>query len=148
MKLLSSQTSPYARKVRITIAEKKIECEVVEETPWDTGTSVPDHNPLGKIPTLILDDGTALYDSRVILEYLDHRAGGGRIIPKEPNSRFAAMTQRALSDGILDAAILLIYEGRWRPQAHHEAKWIEHQTGKMTRALAALEASPPGLDAP
>ena len=103
-------------------------------------------NPLGKIPVLVLDDGTALYDSRVILEYLDHRAGGGRIIPKEAGARFAALCQQALCDGVLDAGILRVYEARWRPAEHHVAKWLEHQTGKMVRALAALEAAPPGLD--
>ena len=150
MILRSAPASPFARKVRIALAVLGLDRDTKIEPAdaMDPADSVRRQNPLGKIPTLILDDGTALYDSRVILEYLDHRAGGGRIIPKEPNARFAALTQQALCDGILDAAILRVYEGRWRPQAHHEAKWIEHQTGKMTRALAALEASPPGLDAP
>jgi len=150
MILRSAPASPFARKVRIAAAvlglDRDIKIEPAETV--DPADSLRRQNPLGKIPTLILDDGTALYDSRVILEYLDYRAGGGKIIPKEPNARFAALCQQALCDGILDAAILRIYESRWRPQAHHEAKWIEHQTGKMTRALAALEASLPELDAP
>jgi glutathione S-transferase len=150
MILRSAPPSPFGRKVRIAAGVLGLDRDIKIE-PADTvdpADSVRRQNPLGKIPVLILDDGTALYDSRVILEYLDHHAGGGRIIPKEPNARFAALTQQALCDGILDAAILRIYEGRWRPLAHHEAKWIEHQTGKMTRALAALEAAPPGLDTP
>ena len=86
-----------------------------------------------------------LYDSPVILEYLDSRAGGAKIIPKEANARFAALTLQALCDGILDAGILLVYEGRWRPAEKHEPKWLEHQRGKVQRALDALEAAPPKL---
>jgi glutathione S-transferase len=150
MILRSSPASPFARKVRIAAAVLGLDRDVTIE-PADTvepSDSLRRQNPLGKIPVLILDDGTALYDSPVILEYLDHRAGGGRIIPTAPAARFAALCQEALCDGILDAAILRVYEGRWRPPEHHVAKWVEHQTGKMTRALAALEAEPPGLDTP
>lgn len=150
MILRSSPASPFARKVRIAAAVLGLDRDVTIE-PADTiepSDSVRRQNPLGKIPVLILDDGTALYDSPVILEYLDHRAGGGRIIPAAPAARFAALCLEALCDGILDAAILRVYEGRWRPPEHHVAKWVEHQTGKMTRALAALEAEPPGLDTP
>ena len=109
--------------------------------------SIRKQNPLGKIPALIVEDGTVLYDSPVILEYLDHRAGGGKIVPQEPNARFAALTLQALCDGILDACILLVYEGRWRPVEKHEPKWIDHQTGKVERAFAVLEANPPALTA-
>jgi glutathione S-transferase len=150
MILRSSPASPFARKVRIAAAILGLDRDVTIE-PADTvepSDSLRRQNPLGKIPVLILDDGTALYDSPVILEYLDHRAGGGRIIPTAPAARFAALCQEALCDGILDAAILRVYEGRWRPPEHHVAKWVEHQAGKMTRALAALEAEPPGLDTP
>jgi glutathione S-transferase len=150
MILRSSPASPFARKVRIAAALLGLDRDVTIE-PADTvepSDSLRRQNPLGKIPVLILDDGTALYDSPVILEYLDHRAGGGRIIPTAPAARFAALCQEALCDGILDAAILQVYEGRWRPPEHHVAKWVEHQAGKMTRALAALEAEPPGLDTP
>jgi glutathione S-transferase len=83
----------------------------------------------------------------VILEYLDHRAGGGKIVPHEPNARFAALTLQALCDGILDACILLVYEGRWRPPEMAVQKWIEHQRGKVERAMSALEAAPPALGA-
>ena len=101
-----------------------------------------------EIPALIIEDGTVLYDSPVILEYLDTRAGGGRIIPKDPQVRIAALTLQALCDGILDAGILLVYEGRWRPEDKHVAKWVEHQAGKVARGLASLEAAPPSLDSP
>jgi glutathione S-transferase len=119
-------------------------------TPADTGDpadSVRQQNPLGKIPALVLDDGLVLFDSRVILEYLDHLAGGGRIIPAEPKARFAALRLQALADGIMDASILQVYEGRWRDPAKHEPKWVEHQAGKVARALATLEAAPPLCDA-
>jgi glutathione S-transferase len=100
-------------------------------------------NPLGKIPTLILEDGTALYDSRVIVDYLDWLAGGGRIIPAEPGRRFAVLTQQALADGLMDALLLQIYETRFREQDKHSAKWLDHQADKATRVLATLEAAPP-----
>jgi glutathione S-transferase len=150
MILRSSFASPFVRKVRIAAAILGLEGDIKIEAAdtVDPSDSVRRQNPLGKIPVLILDDGAALYDSRVILEYLDHRAGGGRIIPGAPAARFAALSQQALCDGLLDAGILRVYEGRWRPPEHHVAKWVEHQTGKMTRALAILEADPPGLDAP
>jgi glutathione S-transferase len=88
-----------------------------------------------------------LYDSRVILEYLDHRAGGGKIIPRDPDARFAALRLQALADGLMDASILIIYEGRFRPAEHHVAKWTDHQAGKVARTFAALEREPPALDA-
>ncbi|HXW25851.1 MAG TPA: glutathione S-transferase [Xanthobacteraceae bacterium] len=150
MILRSSPASPFGRKVRIAAAVLGLDRDIAIE-PADTmdpSDPVRRQNPLGKIPVLILEDGTAIYDSPVILEYLDHRAGGGKIIPPAPGARFAALRQEALCDGILDAAILRVYEGRWRPPEHHVAKWVDHQSGKMSRALAALEAEPPGLDAP
>ena len=150
MTLRFSPSSPFVRKIRIAASvlglEKDIKAEPAETTsPSDT---VRQQNPLGKIPTLVLEDGSTLFDSRVILEYLDHRAGGGRIIPKDASARFAALRLQALADGILDASILQVYEGRWRPAERHEPKWVEHQAGKVARALAALEAAPPAaLDA-
>ncbi len=147
--LRSSPSSPFVRKIRIAASvlglEQDIKIEPAETTsPSDT---VRQQNPIGKIPTLVLEDGSALFDSRVILEYLDHRGGGGRIIPKEAPARFAALRLQALADGILDASILLVYEGRWRPAERHEPKWVEHQAGKVARGLAALEAAPPALAA-
>ena len=148
MILRSSPPSPFGRKVKLALGILALDKDVTIEKadPTDAGDSLRRQNPLGKIPALIIEDGTVLYDSPVILEYLDHRAGGGRIIPKEAGARFAALCQQALCDGVLDAGILRVYEARWRPAEHHVAKWLEHQTGKMVRALAALEAAPPGLD--
>jgi glutathione S-transferase len=145
--LRSSPASPFVRKVLIAASvlglDHDIKLEIAETaSPSD---SVRQQNPIGKIPTLVLEDGSALFDSRVILEYLDHRAGGGRIIPNDASARFAALRLQALGDGILDASILLIYEGRWRAADRHEPKWIEHQAGKVARGLAALEAAPPAL---
>ena len=147
MILRSAPPSPFARKVRIALSLLGLDGEVRLEAA-DTGDlhdSLRTQNPLGKIPILIVEDGTAFYDSRVILDYLDDRAGGGKIIPREPAERLAALRLQALCDGILDASILTVYEGRWRPAEKHEPKWLDHQAGKVTRALAALEAAPPPL---
>jgi len=149
MILRSSPPSPFGRKVKLAMSILGLDSQVTIEKadPTDAGDSIRKQNPLGKIPALIVEDGTVLYDSPVILEYLDHRAGGGKIVPQEPNARFAALTLQALCDGILDACILLVYEGRWRPVEKHEPKWIDHQTGKVERAFAVLEANPPALTA-
>lgn len=149
MILRSSPASPFARKVRMAAIllglDRAITIEAADTV--DPSDTVREQNPLGKIPALVRDDGPTLFDSRVILEYLDHLAGGGRIIPLEPKARFSALRLQALADGIMDASILMVYEGRWRDAAKHEPKWVEHQAGKVARALAALEASPPRRDA-
>jgi glutathione S-transferase len=147
--LRHSPASPFVRKVRIAASLLGLDGEIKTENAdtTDPGDSVRRQNPLGKIPALVLEDGSVLYDSRVILDYLDHRAGGGRIIPKDAAARFAALRLQALADGIMDASILIIYEGRWRGAEKHETKWLEHQAGKVARALAALEAAPPPLAA-
>jgi glutathione S-transferase len=146
--LRHSPSSPFVRKIKIAASVLGLEREIAIE-PADTMSptdSVRQQNPLGKIPALLLEDGTVLFDSRVILEYLDHRAGGGRILPTDPDARFAALRLQALADGIMDASVLLVYEGRWRPPERHEPKWVELQAGKVARSLAALEQSP--LSAP
>ena len=149
MILRSSPSSPFGRKVRIAVSllgfDGDVKIEPADTT--DVNDSVRAQNPLGKIPVLIAEDGVAYYNSRVILDYLDDRAGGGKIVPREPKARLAALRLQALCDGILDASILTIYETRWRKADAHEPKWLEHQAGKVTRALAALEAAPPALDA-
>ena len=110
----------------------------------DPADSIRVQNPLGKIPALVLDDGDVLYDSPVILDYLDHVAGGGRIIPREPKARFAALRLQALCDGILDASLLLVYEGRYRPAEMKVQSWVDRQADKVTRGLTALEAGAAG----
>jgi len=148
--LRSSPASPFVRKIRIAASLLGLEREITVEIAdtMNASDTVRQQNPLGKIPALVLEDGVVLFDSRVILEYLDHRAGGGKIIPKDAAARFAALRLQALADGIMDASILVIYEGRWRPAERHEPKWVDHQAGKVTRALASLEAAPPAIDAP
>ena len=147
--LRSSPASPFVRKVRIAASLLGLEREIAVEAAdtIDPGDTVRLQNPLGKIPALVLEDGSVLFDSRVILDYLDHRAGGGRIVPADAPARFAALRLQALADGIMDASILLVYEGRWRSAERHEPRWIEHQAGKVARALASLEARPPSIDA-
>ena len=148
MILRSAVPSPFGRKVQIALSV--LGMNDVKFEPADTmdpRDSVRAQNPIGKIPVLILEDGSSFYNSRVILEYLDHRAGGGKIIPRDPDQRFAALRLQALCDGILDASILGVYEGRWRAPEKHEPKWVEHQAGKVARGLSALESAPPALAA-
>lgn len=148
MILRFSPSSPFVRKVRIAVALLGFGADVTLERAdtTDPNDSLRKINPLGKIPVLIVEDGGAIYDSRVILDYLDERAGGGRIVPREAKRRLDALRLQALSDGILDASILTVYEGRFRKPEMHEPKWLELQAGKVSRALAALEAAPPSLD--
>jgi glutathione S-transferase len=145
MILRASPTSPFVRKIRIAAAVLGLagEIDLERAETGDPADRLRTQNPLGKIPVLLLDDGSALYDSPVILEYLDHRAGGGRIIPREPAARFDALRLQALCDGILDASVLQVLEGRFRPPERHEPKWLDYQADKVTRALAALEQKPP-----
>jgi glutathione S-transferase len=149
MILRSTPASPFGRKVSIAASILGLADGITVEPadPTNAADTVRRQNPLGKIPTLVLEDGSTLFDSRVILDYLDHRAGGGRIIPREPAARFAALRLQALCDGILDASILQVYEARWRAAEKHEPKWVDYQAGKCQRGLAALEADPPEIDA-
>src|SRR3954471_14821229 len=144
MILRSSPPSPFGRKVKLALCILGLENEVTIEKadPTDASDSLRKQNPLGKIPALIIEDGTVLYDSPVILEYLDARAGGGKIVPQEPNARVAALTLQALCDGILDAGILLVYEGRWRPPEMAVQKWLEHQRGKVQRPVGGPPDAP------
>ena len=149
MILRFSPSSPFVRKVRIAAALLGFDNEITIERAdtTDPNDSLRKINPLGKIPALILEDGGVVYDSRVILDYLDERAGGGKIVPRQGSKRLAALRLQALCDGILDASILTVYEGRFRKPEVHEPKWLELQAGKVSRALAALETAPPALDA-
>jgi glutathione S-transferase len=148
MILRTAPASPFGRKVRLAAGLLGLESDIAIERadPMEPADSLRRQNPLGKIPVLILEDGTTLFDSRVIVEYLDHRAGGGRIIPAHPAARFASLTLQALCDGLMDASILQVYEGRWRRADRHEPKWLDHQAGKVARVLSRLEAAPPDFD--
>ncbi|HEX3182699.1 MAG TPA: glutathione S-transferase [Beijerinckiaceae bacterium] len=146
MILRSSPPSPFGRKVRIALIHLGL-ADRVEIVATDTSSksdTIRKQNPLGKIPTLITESGKALYDSRVILDYLDHLTGGGRIVPLDPDERFHALTLQALADGILDASILRVYERRYRSEEQVVDSWLEYQAGKVERALTTLEALPPG----
>jgi glutathione S-transferase len=148
MILRSSAASPFVRKVRIASnllgLDDRIEVRSVDLN--DPADSIRAQNPLGKIPALVLEDGTTYFDSRVILDYLDHLAGGGRIVPRDADARFAALRLQALCDGVLDACVLIVYEGRYRPADKHEQSWIDRQAGKVARGLSMLDAAPPALD--
>jgi len=137
MKLIASLTSPYVRKVRIALADKRIEYELVEVSPWAPDTPVPGWNPLGKVPVLELDDGTLLYDSRVIVEYLDSVSPVSRLIPEPARQRIAVKKWEALADGICDAAAAIVVESR-RPQRQQSAAWIERQHQKIALGVAEL----------
>jgi glutathione S-transferase len=139
MKLLGSGPSPYTRKVRIVLAEKKIDCEfeTVDVAPADNPVNAS--NPLGKVPTLILDDGTALFDSRVIVEFLDNVSPIARLIPDENRERVAVRRWEALADGALDAGLLIRYESL-RPKKEQSPAWTAKQSAKLKRGLATIAA--------
>jgi len=137
MKLIAALASPYSRKVRIVLAEKKIEYEFIIENPGDPATRVPEYNPLGKIPVLILDDNTTLFDSRVIVEYLDHASPVGRLIPDDTRARIQTRRWEVLADGCTDAANAVVVEKR-RAADKQSAEWIGRQQGKIDRALKAM----------
>jgi glutathione S-transferase len=137
MKLIATPTSPYARKVRIALAEKRIEYVLVEESPRAPGNTVSDFNPLGKIPVLVLDDGGSLYDSRVIVEYLDTVSPVARLIPEPSRQRIAVRRWEALADGICDAASAIAIEQRRAARAQSR-EWIERQTRKVTLGVREL----------
>ena len=144
MQLRSSPSSPFGRKVKMATYILGFDDQVtpVLTDTLDPNDSICDVNPLGKIPALE-DDGTTYYDSRVIMEYLDAKAGGGKIIPASGPTRYEALTRAALMDGILDAAILVIYERRMRPEDKYVESVVERQRGKIIRGLEAIAAKKP-----
>jgi glutathione S-transferase len=137
MKLLASPASPYTRKVRIVLTEKKIDCDTEQVDVFPVDNPVNPHNPLGKIPTLLLDDGTALYDSRVIVEFLDGKSPIGRLIPEDLRDRVAVRRWEALADGVLDAGLLVRYESL-RDQKERSQAWSDKQLARMKRGMAQM----------
>ena len=137
MKLLGSVPSPFTRKVRIVLAEKRVECTFERVDVMSADSPVPTHNPLGKVPVLVLDDGATLYDSRVIAEFLDTVSPIGRLIPDESRNRIAVRRWEALADGVIDAGILIRYE-QAREKGLQSTAWIERQMGKLERGLAEM----------
>ncbi len=144
MKLLLRGPSPFGRKGTFAIAHLGLSDRVDVGVP-DDEESLRKLNPLAKVPALIIEDGTALFDSRVILEYLDTLAGGDKIIPVETGARFGALREAALADGILEGALLVTYEGRYRPDQTPYEPWLDFQRGKVGRGLAAMADAPPAI---
>lgn len=136
MKLIGSLTSPYVRKVRIVLAEKKIDFDLVLESPWVDGNPVSAFSPLGKVPVLLLDDDSNLFDSRVIVEYVDGLTPNNRLIPATGRERIAVRRWEALADGICDAATTALLESR-RPDGERSASWIARQEEKIALGLQA-----------
>lgn len=143
--LRSTLTSPFGRKVRIAIDVLGLtqRIAIVPADTLDENDSLRQQNPLGKLPCLLLADGTALYDSGVIIEFLQDVAGNESLLPSQGLDRYKLLTLATLADGITDAALLMVYESRFREPATHSQRWQAHQRGKIARALAAFEASPP-----
>jgi glutathione S-transferase len=137
MKLIASLTSPYARKVRIALAEKKIEYDLIEESPWKAETTVPNYNPLGKVPVFVLDDGTTLFDSRVIVDYLDTMSPVSRLIPEPNRQRIVVKRWEALADGICDAAVAIVLENK-RATRQQSKDWLDRQRRKVDLGLKEL----------
>ena len=139
MKLIGSLTSAYVRKVRIVMAEKKLDYQFVLDDPWSSGAKIHESNPLGKVPCLIMEDGGAVFDSRVIVEYLDTLTPVGKLIPHQ-NSRERAEVKcwEALGDGLLDAAALLRLENTLREEAQRSPVWIARQMRKIESSLKAM----------
>ncbi len=137
MKLILSLTSPFARKVRVVLAEKRIDYEAVVDIPWEPTTRVPEYNPLGKVPVLVMDDGNTLFDSRVIVEYLDNLTPVSPLLPKENRPRVAVRRWEALADGVTESAATIYLEQK-RPEARQDPEWIVRQEGQVFRGLEAM----------
>jgi glutathione S-transferase len=138
LRLVGSQTSPYVRKVRIVMAEKRIEYNLELEDVWSADTRIHESNPLGKVPCLIMEDGGAVFDSRVIVEYLDTMTPVSKLLPPSGRERAEVRTWEALGDGLIDAAILARLEQTQRPPEQQSPAWIDRQMDKVNRALAAM----------
>lgn len=141
MKLIGSLSSPYVRKVRVVMAEKKLDYQFVLDNPWSADSGVPDSNPLGKVPCLVMEGGEAVFDSRVIVEYLDTLSPVGKLIPGTGRERAEVKTWEALADGVLDAGVLARLEGGYfegRAESERSQAWIDRQFGKMTDGLRAM----------
>ena len=138
MKLIGSTASPYVRKVRIVMAEKKIDYAFAVEDVWSADTTIMQSNPLGKVPCLVMEDGGAMFDSRVIVEYLDTLTPVGKLIPPNGRERAEVKCWEALADGVIDAGVLIRLEKTQRPAAQQSAAWITRQKDKVEAGLTAL----------
>lgn len=138
MKLIGSLTSPYVRKVRIVLIEKNLAYDFVNDPPWAADSTVPEYNPLGKVPALVTDDGATLFDSNVLIDYLELIAPVPAVLDRNPHEALQLKQLVALADGITEAGIAILIEGRRPPEKQH-AEWVERQRGKIERGLVALE---------
>lgn len=140
MKLIGAITSPYVRKVRVVMAEKKLDYQFVQEDVWSAETVIGASNPLGKVPCLVMEGGEAVFDSRVIVEYLDGLSPVGKLIPASGRERAEVKTWEALADGVLDASILARLEATWphRSAEQRSQAWIERQMNKVHAALKSM----------
>ena len=143
--LRTTPTSPFGRKVRMVIEALGLGGRIttVPADPLDENDTLRQQNPLGKMPCLVLSDGSTIYDSGITIEYLQDVAGTDRLLPLRGRDRYRALTLSRLADGIMDASILVVYETRFRPDLPHSPRWLSHQRDKIRRGLAAFEASPP-----
>ena len=142
MKLIGSLASPYVRKVRVVMAEKKLDYEFALENVWAADSAILESNPLGKVPCLIMEDGGAMFDSRVIVEYLDTLTPVGKLIPVQGRERAEVKCWEALADGVSDAAVLVRLEKTQRPEAQQNSAWVERQ---MLKVHAGIKAMSTGL---
>jgi glutathione S-transferase len=138
MKLIGSVASPYVRKVRVVLAEKKLDYSFELESVWSAETKIHLSNPLGKVPCLVMEDGSALYDSRVIVEYLDTLTPVCKLLPPNGRDRADVKMWEALADGVLDAAVLARLEKTLRPPQQQSSAWIERQLGKVHAGLQVM----------
>ena len=140
MKLIGSLASPYVRKVRVVMAEKRLDYQFVLEDVWADSTGIGSSNPLGKVPCLVMEGAEAVFDSRVIVEYLDGLSPVGKLIPASGRERAEVKTWEALADGVLDAGVAARLEGTWPGRADHERSqaWIDRQWGKVDAGVRAM----------
>ena len=143
--LRSTLTSPFGRKVRMAAEVLGLTSRITVKpaNTLDESDTLRTQNPLGKLPCLLLSDGSVLYDSRVIVEFLQEVAGTDRLLAQRGSARYRALTLAALADGITEAALLMVYEDRFRDADMHSPRWLAHQRGKIVRGMAAFESAPP-----
>ncbi|MGJ7519243.1 glutathione S-transferase N-terminal domain-containing protein [Variovorax sp. LT1P1] len=140
MKLIGSNASPYVRKVRVVMAEKRLDYQFVQEDVWAADTTIASSNPLGKVPCLVMEGSEAMFDSRVIVEYLDTLSPVGKLIPQQGRERAEVKTWEALADGVMDAGVLCRLEATWAGRADGERSqaWMDRQRAKITGGIAAM----------
>ena len=140
MKLIGSAASPYVRKVRVVLAEKRLDYQFVIEDVWSDDTTIANSNPLGQVPCLIMDGSEAMFDSRVIVEYLDTLSPVGKLIPQQSRERAEVKTWEALADGVMDAGVLLRLEATWphRAETERSQAWMDRQRKKVIDGIAAM----------